>query len=188
MVSPTQLCWRYHSWPLRQLCDLCSFCRETLAQTVLCVTHCVPHVIVSPTMSPVLMNNATNVFYLPDLMSICTRDIQWLEVSANSCVMYYNNLHGEFLWRTLYINGLERCNPSASAMELHLSCTNPLICTFSLWLWAFHYTEMAHSQSIHDQSFCQHVSTKNTLILGLHPANERRRYFVTASLIGWAQA
>ena len=26
------------------------------------------------------------------------------------------------------------------------------------------------------------------LILGLRPANERRRYFVTASLIGWAQA
>ena len=26
------------------------------------------------------------------------------------------------------------------------------------------------------------------LILGLHPVNERRRYFVTTSLIGWAQA
>ena len=26
------------------------------------------------------------------------------------------------------------------------------------------------------------------LILGLHPANERRRYFVTTSLIGWDQA
>ena len=26
------------------------------------------------------------------------------------------------------------------------------------------------------------------LILGLRPANERRRYFVTASLIAWAQA
>ena len=26
------------------------------------------------------------------------------------------------------------------------------------------------------------------LILGLHPANERPRYFVTKSLIGWAQA
>ena len=26
------------------------------------------------------------------------------------------------------------------------------------------------------------------LILGLHPANERRRNFVTTSLIGWAQA
>ena len=26
------------------------------------------------------------------------------------------------------------------------------------------------------------------LILGLHPANERRRYFVTTYLIGWVQA
>ena len=26
------------------------------------------------------------------------------------------------------------------------------------------------------------------LILGLRPANERRRYFVTTSLIGWPQA
>ena len=26
------------------------------------------------------------------------------------------------------------------------------------------------------------------LILGLRPANERRHYFVTPSLIGWAQA
>ena len=26
------------------------------------------------------------------------------------------------------------------------------------------------------------------IILGLHPANERRRYFVTTSLIGWEQA
>ena len=26
------------------------------------------------------------------------------------------------------------------------------------------------------------------LILGLHPANERQRYFVTASLIDWVQA
>ena len=26
------------------------------------------------------------------------------------------------------------------------------------------------------------------LILGLRPANERRRYFVTTSRIGWAQA
>ena len=26
------------------------------------------------------------------------------------------------------------------------------------------------------------------IVLGLRPANERRRYFVTTSLIGWAQA
>ena len=34
----------------------------------------------------------------------------------------------------------------------------------------------------------QFTDTYTGLILGLHPANERRRYFVTASLIGWAQA
>ena len=32
------------------------------------------------------------------------------------------------------------------------------------------------------------VSGGYHLILGLRPANERRRYFVTTSLIGWAQA
>ena len=31
------------------------------------------------------------------------------------------------------------------------------------------------------------IDTCTGLILGLHPANERRRYKVTASLIGWAQ-
>ena len=30
-------------------------------------------------------------------------------------------------------------------------------------------------------------NTKPGLILGLHPANERRRYFVTTSHIGWVQ-
>ena len=32
------------------------------------------------------------------------------------------------------------------------------------------------------------VSYDIGMILGLHPANERRRYKVTPSLIGWAQA
>ena len=30
--------------------------------------------------------------------------------------------------------------------------------------------------------------TNAGLLLGLRPANERRRYFVTSSLIGWVQA
>ena len=33
---------------------------------------------------------------------------------------------------------------------------------------------------------CDHIATE--LILGLRPANERRRYKVTSSLIGWVQA
>ena len=38
-------------------------------------------------------------------------------------------------------------------------------------------------------SVCLQVFTGNTgLILGLRPANERRRYFVTTSLSGWVQA
>ena len=32
------------------------------------------------------------------------------------------------------------------------------------------------------------IVIKSGLILGVRPANERRRYFITTSLIGWAQA
>ena len=32
------------------------------------------------------------------------------------------------------------------------------------------------------------INWHTVLILGLHPANERRRYKVTPSPIGWAQA
>ena len=35
--------------------------------------------------------------------------------------------------------------------------------------------------------FWRPVSSGSGLILGLRPANERRRYFVTTSFIGWAQ-
>ena len=38
-----------------------------------------------------------------------------------------------------------------------------------------------------NQAFLAHIS-HSELILGLRPANERRLYFVTPSLIGWAQA
>ena len=33
----------------------------------------------------------------------------------------------------------------------------------------------------------EHIVQFTGLILGLHPANERRRYEVTPSLVGWAQ-
>ena len=48
------------------------------------------------------------------------------------------------------------------------------------------------SQVIANTSYSYHYwisfITVTGLILGLHPANERRRYFVMASLIGWVQA
>ena len=43
------------------------------------------------------------------------------------------------------------------------------------------------------QIYCSEPSVKTTntimaeMILGMHPANERRCYFVTTSHIGWAQ-
>ena len=41
-----------------------------------------------------------------------------------------------------------------------------------------------HDASLYTILFLDHISG---LILGLRPANERRRYFVTTSLIDWAQ-
>ena len=54
----------------------------------------------------------------------------------------------------------------------------------------FTTTEMkANSYGIFLYDFILHASRSDILglILGLRPANERRRYFVTTSLIGWAQ-
>ena len=43
--------------------------------------------------------------------------------------------------------------------------------------------------TVNDVGNCITWINKNTeLILGLHPANERRRFKVTPSLIGWVQA
>ena len=48
--------------------------------------------------------------------------------------------------------------------------------------------ESVHSSSLQDTNASASVLYISGLILGLRPANERRRYFVTMSLIGWAQA
>ena len=44
-----------------------------------------------------------------------------------------------------------------------------------------------HHITINDRNFCQRLEMYARLILGLHQANERWCYFVTTSLIGWAQ-
>ena len=54
-----------------------------------------------------------------------------------------------------------------------------VLCGF-LWCIHSYYSKSQHWHS------CNH--TCPGLILGLHPTNERRRYIVTTSLIGWAQA
>ena len=62
-------------------------------------------------------------------------------------------------------------------------------CTYAFWLFlcdefsTYTVSEIASWKSIipHCQKYI------SGLILGLHPANERHRYKVTPSLIGWAQ-
>ena len=60
---------------------------------------------------------------------------------------------------------------------------NSIFCTKPAALVAAH-TELTMME------YCEVGSIKDQMtwmILGLRPANERRRYFVTTSLIGWAQ-
>ena len=58
------------------------------------------------------------------------------------------------------------------------------------WLIIDDYTDVSQSRPIMDVSALPLLYNQEPwgLILGLRPANERRRYFVTTSLIGWAQA
>ena len=57
--------------------------------------------------------------------------------------------------------------------------TNTLQCSFAFWCVSVVSTDFINIWISH----CFH----STCILGLRPANERRRFFVTTSLIGWAQ-
>ena len=59
--------------------------------------------------------------------------------------------------------------------------TNTIKISSYFILYAYH---MAYTSHVVYQGY----SNTPGLILGLCPANERRRYFVTPSLIGWVQA
>ena len=59
--------------------------------------------------------------------------------------------------------------------------------TFCQYIFVISSTETCHFDNLR---CCQRrkFSKNSGLILGLHPANEKRRCFVTTSLIGWVQA
>ena len=64
------------------------------------------------------------------------------------------------------------------------------VITYRLNMWAYMLNKSAYIMPELTPWRLIYVFTLKTsgLILGLRPANERRRYFVTTSLIGWAQA
>ena len=71
--------------------------------------------------------------------------------------------------------------------QLTVKSTYPWVCT--LFASGGKYINCLWSplvEAVACDIFSFKVSTG--LILGLHPANERWRYFVTTSLIGWVQA
>ena len=84
-----------------------------------------------------------------------------------------------------------------SAILFRPQCINPptlptqIFPYFECWTvlilqqWLYMYTQrISCIISVYTDAFNWDISR---MILGLHPANERRRYFVTTSLIGWAQ-
>ena len=61
-----------------------------------------------------------------------------------------------------------------------------IVTLFQLWRvvarsWSWRFTSRTMDE------LCLNLKGESELILGLRPANERRRYFVTTSLIGWMQ-
>ena len=101
----------------------------------------------------------------------CCRSLR----SHNTCMLHFTEsshlLTPNVLIKCciLYANKMEKITESLFFMQM--SC----IVTLDLWRTANCYTVLTWW-------------LYTGLIPGLRPANERRRYFVTTSLIGWAQA
>ena len=56
----------------------------------------------------------------------------------------------------------------------------------NVYLLALNYAEQCYSKSV--KNFDKLCTASSGLILGLCPANERRRYYEVTSLIAWAEA
>ena len=92
-------------------------------------------------------------------------------------------------------------NSIANTLELRLSCTNPSTCgAYNIVIWNVDWLAVFQIGS-HLITYCDLIfmidyemavnqlklQGNTGLILGVCPANERRRYNVMPSLIGWAQ-
>ena len=74
-------------------------------------------------------------------------------------------------------------------MSIHIGCVHPWYSKYNFYFKKCIKDVVCKSVTILFRPQCAKMIFYITgLILGLRPANERRRYFVTTSLIGWAQA
>ena len=106
-----------------------------------------------------------------------------------NCMMRQGAIIFIYVWSTKLMAAL--CKTAASSLlmywryhSLSLSrCNNvtPVCCMFLLVL----FCSVASIATV--AVGCSSTGRLSGLIIGLHPANERRRYKVTPSLTGWAQ-
>ena len=105
----------------------------------------------------------------------------------NAVTRFRNSLPARF-WTfqsaSLYIWWLPQCDPLLSMRCLIYKTTKY---DQHLMTVDIRYHICFRRQGLNEYT-AMSQTTCPRLILGLYPANERRRYFVTTSLIGWAQA
>ena len=100
-----------------------------------------------------------------------------LPLRKTPCILYdFDIFHTKCVWAAIMppVNNNARCNQSQLASCLHFITR----CDIT-----------ALDQVLHTnlETYDSTTNRCSGLFLGLSPANERRRYFVTTSLIGWAQ-
>ena len=106
----------------------------------------------------------------------------------------------EVLWRHILMRIIAPCNRRPHWLQIVtknnvaqcLTSSNNTVAADKTWtrdVWIRSLYTMASYGLCRGDTRFAHSQWETVLqILGLHPANERRRYIVTVSLIGWAQA
>ena len=99
-----------------------------------------------------------------------------------------------YKWHSLYgWLGARKTCPSALAMELRFSCINPSISTLAWVWWVITRKYGEHSSLLCENAVLVNMTDRGYSLpagisVGMRPANERRRYNVKTSLMGWAHS
>ena len=142
--------------------------QPTALQQTVCKFHLDPHYHIFYWGSTILGDSTLCLFpvlskHKDQFKELCWFLCCWLEWAFEQTVPW----SGKWFASTLMSRNVDET--SCNAKELHEK--------FRHTLWAM----------LFELAYCKVQSFKVQGDFGLHPANKRRRYFVTTSLIGWAQ-
>ena len=113
-------------------------------------------------------------------------------------MIWFHSNHGEIEWSTVYfvqLKFLPKVKSSSKAFVVYFGRPSYVHKLNYKFVFRGHYMRgtfamtLLYHYAVRDVG-CLRVwhDVNAALIVGLRPANERRRYFVTTCLIGWAQA